>query len=262
VASAEAAVDRGAAELDAALLDGIELDGIELGGIELAGVDDVVVVAPSELPSIPWQLLPRLRGRSVVVAPAAGLIGRTPAPKRSGVALIAGPGLPGAVDEINRLNRLHSGATVLSTDQASSAAVRQAFGGRAVVHVAAHARLEQSQPLLSSLELADGPLYVHDLLGLDDPPAVAIFSACQSAQGSDAFGGEVLGLASALITRGADAVVGCVVPLPDSEPTREAMERVHARLLDGQSVSGAIASVAAGDDPPARIAQSLITIGT
>ena len=56
--------------------------------------------------------------------------------------------------------------------------------GASIVHVAAHGHLRADNPLLSSLELADGPLTVYDLERLARVPAVVLMPACRSAVGA------------------------------------------------------------------------------
>ena len=97
--SAEAAlavVERTAGQLDELLLTrmGGELDGRKL-----------VLVRTGVLQSLPWSMLPSLRGRPVCVAPSAGMWLRAAdaVPRPGRILVVAGPTLPGARQEATQI---------------------------------------------------------------------------------------------------------------------------------------------------------------
>ncbi len=71
----------------------------------------LVVVPVGDLQRLPWA--PLHRGPTTVVPSARVWLRTTTAPRRPGVALIAGPDLPGAVDEVVTLQEVHAAASVL-----------------------------------------------------------------------------------------------------------------------------------------------------
>ena len=109
------------------------------------------------------------------------------------------------------------------------AATLELLEGSSIAHVAAHGRLRTDNPLLSSLEMADGPLTVYDLERLDRVPAVVVLPACRSAVSTVRSGEELLGLAAAFLALGSRAVIASMIPVPD-EVTAAFMPRLHAEL--------------------------------
>ncbi|HEX8497196.1 MAG TPA: hypothetical protein VF661_08365, partial [Actinomycetales bacterium] len=143
----------------------------------VSGSTGVVLVLPAALHTVPWSLLPSLRGRPVVVTPSArwwALAESTPADGPRGPAVVvAGPRLREADAEAQSVAAQHPGARLLTGADATTARVLDAMGTASVLHVASHGRIRHDNPLWSSLELADGPLYVHDLETMPrTPPTV------------------------------------------------------------------------------------------
>jgi tetratricopeptide (TPR) repeat protein len=214
---------------------------------------EVVVVPTGALHSVPWQLV--LGSDHVVaVAPSAALwLRATQAPPSTAgaVVLVAGPGLPGAVDEVCAISRHYPRCTVLTGPDATVGAVTKSIDGARLVHLAAHGDLRQDSPLFSSFRLADGPETVYDLEGLGAAPAVIVLSACESAVSEVDPGDEMLGLAASLLGLGTRSAIAAVVPIPDLA-TVALMDGFHERLAAGASPGAALAAMSAdvdGDDP-------------
>jgi CHAT domain-containing protein len=110
------------------------------------------------------------------------------------------------------------------------------------VHVAAHGRLRSDNPLLSALDLADGPLTVYDLERLPAVPSLVVLPACQSGATAVRAGEEVMGLAHAMLALGSRAVVAALVPVPDAE-TGAVMTALHRELAAGSTPAEALARV-------------------
>ena len=139
---------------------------------------------------------------------------------------------------------------------ATAAAVLSAMATADTVHIAAHGRLRTDNPMLSALEMADGPLTIYDLEQLDATARLVLLPACRSGQPSVHAGDEVMGLAQALLALGSQTVVATVVPVPD-EATHPLMVDLHARLAAGARPAEALAAAqrAVGTtDPAARAA--------
>lgn len=220
---------------------GAALDALLITPLGLSG--PLVVVPTGALHPAPWGLLPSLSGRPVRVAPSASswMHARSREPEGGGVVLVAGPGLPGAVVEVDALSGAYPGGVVLTGEQATAKAVLHAVDGAGIAHIAAHGDLRTDNPLFSSLRLADGPLTVYDLERLAGPPELVVLSACQSGRTAVRAGDELMGLSSALLALGTRTVIAAVTPVPDAEITRFVQD-LHARLRAGDTPAEALAA--------------------
>ena len=204
----------------------------------------LVVVPTGRLHALPWAALPCCRGRSVTVAPSlrcwlrAGDDARR-ARGNQERAWIAGPRLEHAEREVRALHR-ESGGQLLTGEDAAVERVLAAADGAGTVHIAAHGEFRDDQPLLSALELADGPLYGHDLDRLHRGPATVVLSACEVGRSAVSRGDELSGLATALLGRGTATVIASIVPVAD-ERAAEVMLALHAGLRRGLSPAAALA---------------------
>ena len=123
-------------------------DDVLLGPLELP--DGPVVVSPiAGLHDLPWGLLPSLRPRSFVLAPSVALWKRceevTAGVPRDVVA-VAGPGLPFADVEVEKVAVRYGASTVLVGAEASVGASSVAMTGADVVHLACHGRFSRREP--------------------------------------------------------------------------------------------------------------------
>ena len=102
----------------------------------------LLLVPAGWLQSLPWSALPSCAGRSLSVTPSAALWyraqGRIPQPSGA-VSVVAGPGLPGALQEATTVAALHPNAQILHGPAATAQAVAAAMDGAHLVHIAAHA---------------------------------------------------------------------------------------------------------------------------
>lgn len=233
------------------------LDALLLGPAEELGGRPLVIVPTGLLHSLPWSVLPSCFGRAVTVSPSATLwhaASTAPRAAGTGVAVVAGPGLPGAVAEARSVAGIH-GTTAITGGSATVAAVLDALNSAELVHLAAHGRLTLDNPLFSSLRLHDGPLVVYDLQRQPRVPRTVVLAACDSARSVVCTGDELLGLSSAFIARGAAQLVASVVPIPDVE-TAPLMAAFHRGLAGGESAAVAMAAAQrrARDDGPRAMA--------
>jgi len=242
LAAARLAAEEAAAALDASLL------------AEAGNAPELVVVPTGVLHRLPWRALPGLTARpfSVVASLAAwgAAAGRPPVGPAPSWLGVAGPGLPGAAREVDRISGLYPTGTALTGPAATAAAVRDRIGRVDIAHVAAHGTFRTDNPLFSSMRMADGPLTVYELELLESVPSLVVLSACDSGVNDVTRGDALLGLSAALLGLGAGAVVGPVVPVPDEEAA-EVMCRFHERLLAAGAPARALAGTA-GDDSDDR----------
>ncbi|WP_299924200.1 CHAT domain-containing protein [uncultured Nocardioides sp.] len=252
-----AQLDVAGARLERALL-GSALDGV--------GDQRVVVCAPAALQGVPWGLLPALARRPVTGTPSARLWlrARTSKPADDRRVMLVGPGLGSGGAEVPAVAADDPQAQVLDGDEATVAAALVALDGAALAHVAAHGHFREDSPLFSSLTMADGPLLVHDLQGLERPPHRVVLSACESGVMQPVGDQELLGLAAALLSMGTAGVVSSLAEVDDAA-TVEVMVALHARLRQGGGLGDAMlaAREAAGGDPVlAATAASFTVLGT
>ena len=130
----------------------------------------------------------------------------------------------------------------LSAAAATRAALRDLLdsGGYDVVHVSAHAVENPLLPTASLLLLADGPVALPSLVDVPLRGALLVLSACSSANGVTARGGEgELGLLGWPIAAGARGLIASIWPV-NQQATADLMGQFHAFLASGSDVAEAM----------------------
>ena len=203
---------------------------------------ELVLVPTGALHSLPWALLPRLRGRSLSVTPSIALfMNRTSAPRRGGPAvLVAAPGVPSALAEVEAVGRLYPDAISLTGPAATARDVAAAMRGAGTAHLVAHGRFRTDNALFSALELADGPLTVYELEEIGAPPELLVLSCCDAGRSDVQPGDELMGAAATMLSLGSRAIVASVAPVPDAGAPA-VMACFHEHLLAGHAPSTALA---------------------
>jgi tetratricopeptide (TPR) repeat protein len=216
------------------------LDDILLAPLRAHG--DLYVVAREPLLSVPWTALPSRAGLRTAVNSyvARGRTHARPSGKRCLLAA-AGPGVKHGTEEAHAVGRQWAGATVLTGEHAVTEHVRAALATHDVVHLATHGQHDADNPLFASIDLADGPLFAHELDGTPLPGSVVILSSCEVGGSTQVLGGEVLGLTSVLLRLGARAVIASVAKLSDELAAR-VMPRLHAHLRETDDPEAALAA--------------------
>ncbi len=207
-----------------------------------------VMVPTGSLHALPWGSLPSMRCRPVVVAPSATAWAaaeeRTPSDRP--VVLVQGPGLPGAAAETAALLGLLPAARVLTGAGATAQATLDALDGARLAYLAAHGSHAPENALFSRLELFDGPLFAHELLGLRRPPAHVVLSACELGRQQLAPGDEPLGFAGALLAAGVRTVVAAATRVGERAAVDTAVLQ-HQQLAQGFAPAAALAAAVAVD---------------
>ncbi|GAA4583390.1 CHAT domain-containing protein [Planotetraspora phitsanulokensis] len=218
-----------------------------LGPVDLGG-GPVLVVPTGSLCTLPWPLLPCLRGRAVSVAAegASWLAADRPSGPREPygvpvVVALAGPGLAHAGPEAEMVVRTHPGAERAAGTRAGMLAALERAD---VLHVAAHGMFSPRSPMSSRITLEDGPLMAYELRRLRAVPRLVVLSACDAGMAHAPVDGAVLGLAGAFLDRGAACVVAGVAPVRDDEASA-LMTVFHAFLADGRAPAEALGAAAA-----------------
>ncbi len=224
----------------------------------------VVVVPTAKLHGVPWALLPALADRPFTVTPSAAQWVRASdaVPTTGRVALLAGPGLGTGGAEVPVLARRRPDAIHLAGADATVEAALRALDGARLAHIAAHGRFRADSPLFSSLELADGPLTVHDLERLTAAPHRVVLSACESGVLAPVGADELLGLASALFALGTAGLV-CSVAEVNDVATAALMVDLHGHLDRGLAPAEALLELrrAAEGDTAAATAAAFVALG-
>ncbi len=222
-----------------------------------AGPDPLVVISGGAFAAVPWGCVPSLLGVPVNVAPSATAWLRArramrehPRSATPGVVAFAGPALLRAEDEAVTVGATWTGGRAVVGAEATTAALAEALGSADVVHVAAHGRHEPQNPLFSSIRMADGVLFAHDLGYAERPAAHVVLSACDLGLATIRPGDEALGLTSVLLHHGARSVIAGVARVDDDVAART-MSAYHRALAGGASAAEALASVVTAGSAPA-----------
>jgi tetratricopeptide (TPR) repeat protein len=266
-------LDRAAAEPDGsserALRAARLLDELLLEPLDLPSDDALVVVPVDELHGIPWSGLRSVSHREVVLSPSSRLW--LDADRRSSMTVrtagfVSGPNLAADDVEWAAVGAAYPGLDHAGGAGATAATVRAMFGGHDLVHVAAHGCFRSDRPLLSTLELADGLVTLHDAIPAKVACKLAVLSSCEGGAHRGAEGSEVLGLAALLLARGAASVLAPLTVVRDLE-CGEFVAAVHQRFADGVPFGRAVADVRSawlGDDDLSRwaVASSFMCFGS
>lgn len=156
------------------------------------------------------------------------------------------PGLAGATREVASLRRIlgSSDATVLQNQAAAPAAVTENMQDATVVHIAAHAVIDDANPLESYIALASpegrggAKLTSAEIYRLHVPADLVVLSACRTAAGK-ATGDGIAGMTRAFLSAGTATVVASLWDVPD-RPTERLMQAFYRRLRSGENKATAM----------------------
>jgi CHAT domain-containing protein len=148
--------------------------------------------------------------------------------------------LPGAEREVRYIKTRFPGAETYVQKEATKARFVAESPLSDLVHVGAHADVDEIDPLYSVIYLASterqpGLLEAHELytLGLTHGPIVSL-SACSTGLGRVARGDEVLGFSRSFLAAGARTLLVTLWPVDDAATAR-LMERFYDRVATGSS---------------------------
>lgn len=224
----------------------------------------LVIVPTGRLHGLAWRALPTLADRPVMVSPS--LFGHTVAARaraahrKRHTALIGGPSLAAAADELAALMRIYPSATMLDAERSTAASCLDALGRATLVHMACHGSFRSDNPLFSTLRVADGDLTVYDLERCERLPHTMVLSACNAAVSAVLRGGALLGMSSSLIQLGVSSVIAPLTPVSD-ERSVELMTRLHRELAAGTAPAAALAKAAVVDGELDATAAAFVSIG-
>jgi CHAT domain-containing protein len=238
------------------------LQSAVLGAVNDVGQhQETVLIPPTRLLTAPWGLLPVFADTTLTISPSATLWANArQRPTRDGhIALVTGPGLSTGESEVTQLSPLHDDARSVAGDDATVDCALELLDGARLAHIAAHGTFRADAPLFSSLKLADGPLTMHDLERLDQPPRTMVLSACDTGDAAPIGAHEALGLVSSLLAMGTTTVLASVVPVND-RATIGVMRTVHDVVGGGGSLAeGWLAARRQAEDPLERATAAAFT---
>jgi CHAT domain-containing protein len=157
--------------------------------------------------------------------------------------------LPHARREAREISRALGGqGTVRTGVEASESFLKGASPGRyGVLHLAAHAVVDEAHPERSAVLLApgsaeeDGLLKLGEIADLDLRGRAVLLSACRSASGALLEGEGIMGLSHGFFQAGSRAVLGGLWPLRDDE-TADLVTDLARHLARGSSLGEALAT--------------------
>ncbi len=136
-------------------------------------------------------------------------------------------------------------ARALTTGNAPKSEFLKRAGDYSILHIAAHARLNTSNPLFSRIWLGPdkddtGALEVREVYNLDLTKAsLVVLSACNTQLGSLNRGDDIVGLNRAFIYAGAPTVIASLWTVED-ESTSYLMKRFYTHLKQGRGKAEAL----------------------
>ncbi|MFD0355694.1 CHAT domain-containing protein [Streptomyces sp. NPDC127110] len=187
--------------------------------------DDWTVTTIAGLEALAPVEVPARDCRTVVLASAAGGVP---------FGLHAEP----ALEEHARKVAEAVGAEALTGRAATRDRLRAEMSMADVVHIAVHGKLDEDAPWMHCLYLTpdgddDGRVFAYDFLDVDlRGVRLVTLAACESALGRFDRGDNIRGIPSALITAGAQAVVGCLWPVRP-EPATYFYHHLHHGVARG-----------------------------
>jgi tetratricopeptide (TPR) repeat protein len=219
----------------------------------LGDAESFVVVPIDVIANTPLRAIAPMAGRPFTIAPSvASWRNAKQLPSQVGHTLFAaGPRLDHADAEVIRLGRGIEHARTFDSSTSTVANVAAAFPHVRLAHLACHGTFRDDNPLLSTIELADGPLTVYDIERLARTPEVVVLSACDAAMSARRPGDELLGLSAALFPLGTRSLIASTGLVPDADATLLLMETLHSELRSGQSPARALATAQRATDNPA-----------
>ncbi|WP_045251297.1 CHAT domain-containing protein [Microbacterium azadirachtae] len=201
--------------------------------LPIVGDRRLALAAAAILNGVPWAMLPAMRGRVFTVTDSATQWRepREPAPFR-GVGFAVGPRVPRGPEEAARGASAWPGARVLEGDEATVGAVTELTARVSVLHLAAHGRHADGNPMFSGLELADGALFGYDVDRVTPVPDTVVLSACEVGRSSVRWGWEAIGMTRVWLHAGTGTVIATPVIVADDDAC-ELLGTVHTGLAAG-----------------------------
>ncbi len=223
----------------------------------LHGAKRIVFSPDGGFAAFPLGLLPDSDGeplaleRGIVRLPSLALLAQPaqrPASRGRSILALVGPknDLVGAEAEIASLQKQYRDVFVVRGFEGLVDSLRTA----AILHVAAHASVDEERLWHSGFRLANGDmghdgkrthLYASDILESDLGCDLAVLAGCKTGLGRTVGSSGVAGLSSAFLVAGASSVVATLWDIDDAA-TRDLVDRFYKELAAGKAVGPALQS--------------------
>ena len=235
------------------------LYGKLLAPLALAADERLIIVPHGGLHYLPFQALRGPEGyliqrNPVAVAPSASVavqLARKSFGTSGKLVAFGNPAnsaredLPGAEREVQLISNLFPDRRVFYQREASKTRFREAAGGGRILHVAAHAEVDNIDPLHSRILLAaegndPGFLQASEVYGVDlKGVSLVTLSACESGLGRIARGDEIQGFTRSFLSAGTSTLLASLWPVSDAA-TEKLMTTLYAELAGGEQVQDAM----------------------
>jgi len=220
----------------------------------------LIVVPHGPLHYLPFQALYDgktylIENHSVSVAPSASVVYQAASASAKPGAEFVGFGnpdlgkaelaLPGAQREVQQISGLFPNARVYYQRDATKARFRDTAGKSGMLHVAAHAEVDEVDPLYSRVLLApddkdSGRLEAREIFDLDlSRVRLVTLSACESGLGKVDRGDEIIGFTRSFLSAGVSGLIVSLWPVSD-ESTELLMSTMYESLRSGRSAQDAM----------------------
>ncbi|MEY4766040.1 MAG: hypothetical protein RI907_2713 [Pseudomonadota bacterium] len=149
--------------------------------------------------------------------------------------------LPGAEKEVQEVAQLFQDKQVFIQRDASKPTFKQKANTSAVLHVAAHAEVDEVDPLFSRILLASeggdrGLLEAREVYGLNlKDVSLVTLSACESGLGKVENGDEIVGFTRSFLSAGVSSLVASLWPVAD-ESTEALMGKLYGSMRQGSDL--------------------------
>ncbi|MFT3858172.1 MAG: CHAT domain-containing protein [Aquabacterium sp.] len=153
--------------------------------------------------------------------------------------------LPGAEREVKEVADLFKQRQIYVQQDATKPTFKQQANQWAVLHVAAHAEVDEVDPLFSRILLAGddkdrGLLEAREVYGLDmKRVSLVTLSACESGLGKVEKGDEIVGFTRSFLSAGASSMVASLWPVAD-DSTEALMTRMYKSMTEGADLMDAM----------------------
>ena len=153
--------------------------------------------------------------------------------------------LPGAEREVAEVAQLFKDKQVYIQQEASKPTFKQKANLSAVLHVAAHAEVDDVDPLFSRILLASdgqerGLLEAREVYGLQlKDVSLVTLSACESGLGKVDKGDEIIGFTRSFLSAGVSSIVASLWPVAD-DATEALMTRLYGSMTQGADLMDAM----------------------
>jgi CHAT domain-containing protein/predicted negative regulator of RcsB-dependent stress response len=151
------------------------------------------------------------------------------------------PPLPGAEREVQQVASQFSRSDVYVQQQATKQRFKANEHHSNVMHVAAHAEVDEVDPMFSRILFASTPtepgtLEARDIYGIDlKGVRLVTLSACESGLGKVARGDEIIGFTRSFLSAGAGSVIASLWPVSD-DSTDLLMVRLYKDIATGHDL--------------------------